>query len=295
MTKTLDESMDATRKEGQGPRPLTPTGRVLRGKNTYVLSEPLEPGAKVYFAQCQDNGREVFVKAYALGEKARFIRELAVQKVLGQGHQNILSLLDHGEDEKQYFAVFPKASNGDLKNLLTRKKSLSLKEMQAIISPVCDALNYMHGLNIVHRDIKPSNILFDQDCSGLVTLVSDFDVSLHETVAHLETQGAVHGTLKYLPPEVWLGDIADHRADIYALGVTAYEILTGNQPFAGRDLVEIMHKHLTQETPSIREDKPELPGELSWVLQKAMYKDPELRYQSAQEFKKDLEKALEKI
>ena len=157
-----------------------------------------------------------------------------------------------------------------------------------------EALEYAHALGVVHRDIKPANLLLDARGEVWVT---DFGLARIQAEAGLTLtlSGDVLGTLRYMSPEQALGrrGLVDHRSDIYSLGVTLYELLTLQPAVGGSDRQEILRRIAFEEPPPPRRIKPEVPRELETILLKAIAKEPESRYATAQELAEDLERFLE--
>ncbi|MDH4235302.1 MAG: protein kinase, partial [Gallionella sp.] len=152
-----------------------------------------------------------------------------------------------------------------------------------------DALEYSHSRGVVHRDIKPSNILITKD--GQVK-IADFGIAKIES-SELTQVGTVLGTPSYMSPEQFMGQAVDHRSDIYSAGVILYQFLTGERPFTGSNMTIIMHKVLNQPPAAARALNPDLPEALQKVVEKAIAKRPEDRFQTAAEFMKALKVAAE--
>jgi serine/threonine-protein kinase len=148
-------------------------------------------------------------------------------------------------------------------------------------------LHYAHGQGIVHRDVKPDNVLIDTEGNAFV---SDFGIAAIVREAGqgrepLTAKGPPLGTPGYMAPERITGGVAvDERADVYALGVMLYEMVTGALPFQARNLRQILHQHLNAPVPDVLALRPELPGALNVVIQRAMAKEPGERYPSAADF-----------
>jgi serine/threonine protein kinase len=187
--------------------------------------------------------------AAALG-RARFLREIEIVAQLR--HPNIVPLYDSGEAGELLYYVMPYEAGHSLRHRLVHGGAVPVDHVLVILRDVCDALAYAHSQGVIHRDIKPDNVLI----SGRHALVSDFGIARALTAATgpltLTSDGVLLGTPQYMAPEQVAGDAnVDHRADIYAVGVLAYELLTGRPPFVGDSPQAILTGHLVQ-TPTPR-------------------------------------------
>jgi eukaryotic-like serine/threonine-protein kinase len=217
----------------------------------YPVTRELGRGgmAVVYLARDVKHGRDVAVKiirpelAAAMGRE-RFLREIAIAAQLH--HPHIVPLYDSGEADGLLYYVMPYESEHSLRDRLARDGPLPVDETLILLCDVCDALAYAHERGIVHRDVKPDNVLV----TGRHAMVTDFGVAkaLTESTrdsATLTTLGMILGTPAYMAPEQIIADPqVDHRADIYAVGALAFELLTGRPPFGG-DRQSVLSAHLT--------------------------------------------------
>ena len=203
-------------------------------------------------------------------------------------HPHIIEVFDTEEAYATFFIVMEKLPGIDLNKVIKQKKRIPYPEARKILIQVASALESAHSHGIVHRDIKPSNIMFTNN--GNVK-ISDFGISLaHKTTntkpgAILdETQivPSMHGTPAYMAPEQILQQKLDHRIDIYALGIVAYKMLVGINPFVG-NISQLFQKHLETPLPKIREYIPEVPEDLEQFIYKAAAKEPSERFQNASE------------
>ena len=155
-----------------------------------------------------------------------------------------------------------------------------------------EALDYAHQLGVVHRDVKPGNLLLDGQGQLWVT---DFGLAQVQTDAHLTATGDVVGTLRYMSPEQALArrGVIDHRADVYSLGATLYELLTLEPPFAGQDRQELLRQITDDDPVAPHHWNRAIPSELQTIVLKAMSKDPGERYPTAQELADDLHRFLQ--
>src|SRR5262245_12116522 len=204
--------------------------------------------ATVYLARDLRHDREVAIKvmrpelAASLGTE-RFLREIRL--VAHLQHPHILALVDSGEAGGLLYYVTPFLSAGSLRDRLSRERELPLAETVRLLREIAGALDHAHAQGIIHRDIKPENVLF----SSGHALVADFGIARilagSEAHAPLTGAGTAVGTPSYMAPEQATGDPAiDHRADLYAFGVLAYEMLAGEPPFSGSHLAQIVAAHL---------------------------------------------------
>jgi Tol biopolymer transport system component/tRNA A-37 threonylcarbamoyl transferase component Bud32 len=251
--------------------------------------------ATVYLAQDIKHRRRVAVKvlrpdlAATLGSD-RFFREIEVAAQLQ--HPHILPLLDSGEAGGFLYYVMPFIEGESLRERLARQGELPVNDAVRILSEVVDALAAAHAAGVVHRDIKPDNIML----SGRHALVMDFGVAKAVSEAtgrnQLTTAGVALGTPAYMAPEQAAADPhLDHRVDIYAVGVLAYELLTGRPPFIGLTPQQVLAAHVTQAPDPVERYRPGIPQGLSDLVMRCLAKRPADRWQSAD----DLLNALEPL
>ena len=249
--------------------------------------------ATVYLAQDLRHDRQVAVKvlrpelAASLGSE-RFLREIRIAAQLS--HPHILPLHDSGEAEGFLFYVMPYVDGESLRGRLNRVGELSVPEAAKILREVADALAYAHERGVVHRDIKPDNVLL----SGRHALVTDFGVAKAVSEAtgrhSLTTAGVALGTPSYMAPEQAAADPhTDHRVDIYAFGVMAYEMLTGRPPFVAPTAQEVLAAHVTKTPESVGALRPSCPPTLAQLIMRCLEKKPADRPQSAEELMPILE------
>ena len=237
--------------------------------------------ATVYLAYDPRFQREVAIKVlprqftYDPKYMARFEQEARVIAQLE--HPAIVPTYDFGEHDNAPYLVMRYMAGGPLRDRLSAKP-LPLEEIAALLERVAPALDKAHNARIVHRDLKPANILFDEDSRPYL---ADFSIA---RLAEASQTMTVVGTPAYMSPEQVEGTLAlDGRADIYALGVILYELLTGRQPFEGETPTKQMMAHVLLPVPNILEANPDLPPATQEVIEKSMAKDREDRYQSARE------------
>jgi len=212
---------------------------------------------------------------------ARFEQE--AQMIAGLEHPAIVPVYDFGEQEDAPFLVMRYMPGGSLRERL-RGKPLSLEETLAILEQLAPAIDYAHELGIVHRDLKPENVFFDPDGRPYM---ADFGIA---RLAEDSKTLTVVGTPAYMSPEQVEGDeMPDGRADIYALGVMLYEMLTGKAPYQAETPTKQMLAHILKPVPTIKEDNAELPGATQEVIDKVMAKKRDERYGTAAELVAALE------
>ncbi len=255
----------------------------------YHIERELGAGgmATVYLAQDLKHERQVAVKvlrpelAAALGPE-RFLQEIKIAANLH--HPHILPLFDSGEIDGFLFYVMPYEEGQSLRERLDKHGELPITEAIRILRDVVDALAHAHRQHVVHRDIKPANVML----SDRHALVTDFGVAKavsEMTTRHqLTTDGVALGTPTYMAPEQATADPhIDHRADIYAVGTVAYELLTGRPPFLGTTPQMILSAHLTDAPEPVTKYRESVPAALEQLVLKCLEKNPADRWQSAEE------------
>jgi serine/threonine-protein kinase len=194
-------------------------------------------------------------------------------------HPSIAAIFDYGEDAELAYIVMELVSGKSLAQHLQNKRSFALQEIGEIIRQLLEGLGYAHARGVIHRDVKPPNILLNDDGQIKIT---DFGIARIDT-STLTQIGEVMGSPGYMSPEQFAGNEIDARSDIYSAGVIAYELLTGRKPFIGSN-AEIMHKVVSERPADPSQHNPALSTQTDLVVQKALAKKREERYQSAQEF-----------
>ena len=261
----------------------------------YTIEREVGSGgmATVYLAEDLKHHRKVAVKvlrpelAAALGPE-RFVREIEIAAQLT--HPHILPLYDSGEAGGFLYYVMPFVEGESLREKLARERELPVSEAVRILRDVVDALDNAHGQGVVHRDIKPDNVML----SGRHALVTDFGVAKAVSDATgregLTTAGMALGTPAYMAPEQASADPhIDHRADIYAVGALAYELLTGRPPFTGTTPQAILAAHVTQAPDPVTDHRAAVPAALSDLIARCLEKRPADRWPSAAELLQQLE------
>src|SRR5215831_19362210 len=261
----------------------------------YRLDRELTGGgmSRVFVAVDRVLGRKVVVKVLppelAAGvNRDRFRREIQVAAQLQ--HPHIVPLLSAGEQGDLLWYTMPFIDGESLRTALERNKPFGVREVTRIMHDVVDALAFAHARGVIHRDIKPGNILRQ----GAHALVTDFGVakalSAALPISGVTTAGIAIGTPAYMAPEQLAGDAAaDHRIDIYAVGLLAYELLTGSSPFTGPSPRETLAAQLTRDPKPLHEVSPEVPRSLSSLVMRCLAKDPAGRPQHAEDILHELD------
>ncbi|HTE45517.1 MAG TPA: serine/threonine-protein kinase [Gemmatimonadaceae bacterium] len=261
----------------------------------YQLDHELAGGgmSRVFVAVDRSLGRKVVVKVLppelAAGvNRDRFRREIQVAAQLQ--HPHIVPLLSAGEQGDLLWYTMPFIEGESLRAALERKKPFTAREVTRILHDVVDALAFAHERGVIHRDIKPANIL----TQGAHALVADFGVakalSAAMPMSGLTSAGIAIGTPAYMAPEQLAGDSsADHRMDIYAVGLLAYELIHGESPFTGPSPRETLAAQLTRDPKPLHEVSAAIPRSLSNLIMRCLAKDPAARPQTADEVLRELD------
>lgn len=270
----------------------------LLGKtfDEYRIEKPLGTGgmAKVYRALDVKLKRYVALKVIAPDFRAdsdyteRFERE--AQAIARLEHPNIVQIYRFGESSGMYYMAMQYVEGADLGWLIRDYRSagevIPLGDVVRVIQDIGAALDYAHSRDVIHRDVKPGNIMVDQRGR---TLLTDFGLAL---LGDIGTQGAIFGSPHYMAPEQTLSSASvSPQSDIYSLGVTLFEMLTGELPFTGGDAVEISMRHLSEAPPAPSQFNATLPPSLDEVVLRALEKEPFDRYQTGAEFSAALSEA----
>lgn len=224
--------------------------------------------------------------------KARF--ELEAQNIAKLRHPHIVQVYDYEFDQEwdSYYMVMELVDGPTLRDVLYDgggvAKPLALAETLRITREAAQALSYAHKRGMIHRDVKPANLMLDSKENNRVVL-TDFGIAKLVSGKQLTASGGLIGTPAYMAPEQGTGEGGDERSDLYALGVIFYQMLTGDLPYDADTPMGLLLAHMQEPVPSALKVNPHLPPAVDKVLQKAMAKSPEERYQNAQELIDDLE------
>src|SRR5262245_6650264 len=255
--------------------------------NRYELEQKIGEGgmARVYRGRDLRLNRRIAVKVlhshYASdpGFLQRFHHE--AQAAANLRHSNIVDVYDVGLDGDTHYIVMEYVDGSDLKTLLARGGPLPIDQAVAIAEAVASGLSAAHRVGLVHRDIKPQNIIVGP---GGQVKITDFGIAKSALSTAMTETGVTFGTADYISPEQALGQAATPRSDIYSLGVTLYEMLTGRLPFSGESSIAVAMQHVGEEPPPLRMLNPRIPPALEALTLRAMSKDPDDRPATAQEF-----------
>lgn len=221
--------------------------------------------------------------------RERFLREADVTSRLR--HPHIVTVHEHGAIENTLYMVMDYIHGIELNKRIKQDGALPLEDALTVAIEIADALDYAHEQGLVHRDMKPSNIILrdQQDPELFHAMLVDFGVAkIRDATTHLTGTGAI-GTIDYMAPEqIKEARTVDHRADIYALGVVVFEMLTGQRPFTG-GVAQVMFAHIQQPPPDVRDIKPEIPRHIAHAINRALEKDVTSRFRTAGEFAKALQ------
>ena len=274
--------------EGEPPEAaqLGPFGR-------YVLIEELGRGgaAIVYRAHDPLLNRELALKRLRFGDlelELRFLREAELLAKLS--HPGIVPIFDFGKEQESHYYTMPLAPGLSFDRWIAEHRPRPA-DAARMVKHAAESLAHAHERGVLHRDVKPANMLVSAE--GM-PLLSDFGLGRKEdpgaTLGRVTESGEVMGTPSYMAPELATRDLkaADARCDVYSLGATLYEALTGQPPFVGTSALEILKKATTEEPVAPHRRSPETPADLEIICLKALEKDPDRRYASAREFADDL-------
>jgi len=244
--------------------------------------------AAVYLAKRRDTGKLVAIKAirarYLDDPDAlqRFARE--ARTVADLSHPNIVRTEAIEEmGDRAVAIIMAYVTGGTVRDRLREYGAFSAEDVETVLRDVANALRYAHGRGIVHRDVKPENVFLEKSTGR--ALLSDFGIARRiEGDAPITMLGASLGTPQYMSPEQIDGRAVDGRTDIYSLGVLGWELLTGLRPWGGDNLYGVIYKQKHEDLPPITSLRPRVPANLLFAIERALVKDRDRRFQSAQEF-----------
>ncbi|MEO0156158.1 MAG: serine/threonine-protein kinase [candidate division WOR-3 bacterium] len=264
---------------------------IARRIRNFEIKELIATGgmAAIYKANQTTLDRIVAVKilhGHLAQDKDFIIRfEREAKAAANLQHENIVNIIDFGQEEEVYFIAMEYVDGKSLKDLLNQVKFIPQEIALGIILEIAKGLGYAHQKGIVHRDMKPANILIGYD--GCVK-IADFGLAQAQDLTTITVTGAIVGTPAYMSPEQAAGKKVDNRSDIFSLGVVFYEMLTGAKPFKGENYSSVIHEILTVTPPKAFEANPLISKELSTIIERALEKDPDKRYQNIEELFEDI-------
>jgi serine/threonine protein kinase len=222
-------------------------------------------------------------KDHADKYEARFFQE--ARAAGGLNHPNIVTVYDAGKAGDVVYMAMEYIQGVELRTLLTEGQPMAINRALAIAAQVAEGLGYAHQAGVVHRDIKPANIMVTADGPVKIT---DFGIARMRASADLTQTGVMLGSPKYMSPEQVIGKRADHRSDIFSLGVILYEMLTGAAPFSGENITALMYQIVNFAPPAPSSVNNAVPEMLDFIVAKMLAKPVDDRYADAREVARDL-------
>ena len=265
----------------------------------YEVEKELGKGAMgvVYLGKDPKINRVVAIKTMALAQefeedeldevKERFFREAETAGRLN--HPNIVTIFDAGEEHDLAYIAMEFLKGHDLARYCKPDNLMDMNIVISIVVRSAEGLDYAHQQNVVHRDIKPANIMYEPESD--VVKITDFGIARITDSSKTKT-GMVLGTPSYMSPEQLAGKKVDGRSDLFSLGVMLYQMLSGSLPFKADSMASLMFKITNEEAPDVRTVRADIPENLASIINKAMTKDAEQRYQTGTEFANDLKDFL---
>jgi len=257
----------------------------------YEVEKELGKGAMgiVYLGKDPKISRVVAIKTLALAQefeedeldevKERFFREAETAGRLN--HPNIVTIYDAGEEHDLAYIAMEFLKGHDLARYCKPDNLLDMRKVISIVERSAEGLNFAHQQNVVHRDIKPANIMYEPESD--IVKITDFGIARITDSSKTKT-GMVLGTPSYMSPEQLAGKKVDGRSDLFSLGVMLYQMLSGSLPFKADSMASLMFKITNEEAVDVRSIRPEIPEALAAVVNKALIKEVEQRYQTGAEF-----------
>ena len=259
----------------------------------YEIIEQIGSGGMSFVYKAKDHKLNRYVAVKVLksefSENKGFVSKFRVeaQAAAGLAHPNIVNVYDVGEDKGLHFIVMELVEGITLKEYIEKKARLSVKEAVSIAIQVSMGIEAAHKNNIVHRDIKPQNIIISREGKVKVT-----DFGIARAASSNTITSNVMGSVHYTSPEQARGGYSDAKSDIYSLGITMFEMLTGRVPFNGETTVSVAIKHIQDEMPSPRDFVPEIPVSVEHIIFKCTQKSPDRRYENVGQLIADLKESL---
>ena len=269
---------------------LTP-GTVLAGRYEIVGRIGAGGMSNVYKARDLKLNRYVAIKVLKpeFSADESFVKKFRVeaQSAAGLSHPNIVNVYDVGEENGVHYIVMELVQGITLKHYIERKGTLDIREVLNISVQVASGMGAAHANRIIHRDIKPQNVIMSRDGKVKVT---DFGIAKAADSTTVTTNAA--GSVHYISPEQARGGYSDEKSDIYSLGITMYEMVTGRVPYDGENNVSVALQHIQGNMTPPRQINPDIPRSVERIILKCTMKKPDLRYTSAKELIMDLRRAL---
>jgi len=265
----------------------------------YEVERELGKGAMgaVYLGKDPKISRTVAIKTMALSQefeddelvevKERFFREAETAGRLT--HPNIVTIYDAGEEHDLAYIAMEFLKGSDLSKYIKPDTLLPLKQVLSIIQRSADGIDYAHQYNVVHRDIKPANIMWDPESDACK--ITDFGIARITDSSKTKT-GMVLGTPSYMSPEQLAGKKVTGQSDIFSLGVMLFQMVTGQLPFSGDSMATLMYKIANEKHPAPESINPDIPRCVTVIINRAMEKDVEKRYQRGKEMVEDISKCI---
>lgn len=260
----------------------------------YEILEQIGTGgmADVYKAKCHKLNRFVAIKVMKkeFSDDKTFVAKFRAeaQSAAGLTHSNVVGVYDVGDEDGIYYIVMELVEGITLKKYIEKRGRIPFKEAASIAIQVVNGMEAAHKAGVVHRDIKPQNIIISKDGKVKVTDFGIAKVSSNTTINSSQTMGSVH----YISPEQARGGYSDARTDIYSMGITIFEMLTGTVPFDADNSVTVAVKHIQDKIPLASTLAEGIPVSIDKIVAKCTEKKPDRRYQSAEELLADLKKSL---
>ena len=288
---------------GPGPTLISSKDGISKPKlGRYQIDREIGRGAMgmVYLGHDDKIGRTVAIKTMVLSDefeddmrdevRNRFFREAEAAGRLD--HPNIVTVYDVGEEQDLAYIAMDYLKGKDLTTYCTAKNLLPVSQVFQVIMSVADALDYAHKQHVVHRDIKPANIIYDRQ--KRIAKLTDFGVACLTDASKTKT-GTILGSPYYMSPEQLAGKKVDGRADLFSLGVTLYQLLTGELPFQGDSIANLMYNIANEKHPDIRRYRSDLPNCVTNVVNKALQKEASARYTSGKQMAASMNRCQEHI
>lgn len=262
-------------------------------QNRYEIISRIGSGGMADVYKSKDHKLNRFVAVKVLKQEFKddsaFVSKFRVeaQAAAGLAHANIVNVYDVGEENGVNFIVMELVEGITLKAYITKKGKLPVREATSIALQVASGLEVAHNNGIIHRDVKPQNIIISLDGKAKVT-----DFGIARAASSNTINSSVMGSVHYSSPEQTRGGYSDAKSDIYSMGITMYEMLTGRVPFDGDSTVAVALKHLQEDILSPRKLAPEIPYSTEQIILKCTQKSPDRRYNNMSELIRDLKESL---